>query len=322
MNLQVNKFITLPGLSRAIYKIKEWVESRKMINITYSELKVLRDGNKLIPGQQYRITDYITTTSQENTQSAGHQFDIIVTADSENSLNEKARAIQHKGDTYFSNSNFDAWEIWYSIDNDTERFAWADVENGKGVIYRMIDEFNNDCPYDFKNIQFLRVKGASTHEKLIGKTEISDYIYCPIEENFSETQNPSCIESMDLSNPDYDSKYFYTFNGYSEDIDISLSGKVKLNTILSFKPDDSAYRLNNIIFRCDGHIYDQKIDYDCFNITFIGLNKETYLFKNSMGQYSRANIIIAANTLSQNNFNDNCQGNCFIGSIIAKNDIL
>lgn len=24
----------------------------------------------------------------------------------------------------------------------------------KGLIYRMIDEFNNDCPYDFKNIQF------------------------------------------------------------------------------------------------------------------------------------------------------------------------
>ena len=28
--------------------------------------------------------------------------------------------------------------------------------NGKGVIYRMIDEHNNDCPYDFKNIQFKR----------------------------------------------------------------------------------------------------------------------------------------------------------------------
>ena len=27
---------------------------------------------------------------------------------------------------------------------------------GKGVIYRMIDEFGNDCPYDFKNIVFKR----------------------------------------------------------------------------------------------------------------------------------------------------------------------
>lgn len=27
---------------------------------------------------------------------------------------------------------------------------------GKGIVYRMIDEFNNDCPYDFKNILFTR----------------------------------------------------------------------------------------------------------------------------------------------------------------------
>ena len=26
------------------------------------------------------------------------------------------------------------------LDNDTERFAWADDQNGKGVIYRMIHE--------------------------------------------------------------------------------------------------------------------------------------------------------------------------------------
>jgi hypothetical protein len=26
---------------------------------------------------------------------------------------------------------------------------------GKGYIYRMTDEFNNSCPYDFKNVQYL-----------------------------------------------------------------------------------------------------------------------------------------------------------------------
>lgn len=40
------------------------------------------------------------------------------------------------------------------MDNDTNRFEWADSTAGKGVIYRMIDEFGNDCPYDFKNILF------------------------------------------------------------------------------------------------------------------------------------------------------------------------
>lgn len=35
----------------------------------------------------------------------------------------------------------------------------APVVGGKGVIYRMIDEHNNDCPFDFKNMQFLHSDG-------------------------------------------------------------------------------------------------------------------------------------------------------------------
>ena len=50
----------------------------KTLPLTYSELVSLRDNSQLIPGQQYRITDYTCTTTQENTRSAGHQFDIIV----------------------------------------------------------------------------------------------------------------------------------------------------------------------------------------------------------------------------------------------------
>jgi hypothetical protein len=29
--------------------------------------------------------------------------------------------------------------------------------SGKGIIYYMKDEYNNECPYDFKNIQFIRL---------------------------------------------------------------------------------------------------------------------------------------------------------------------
>ena len=126
------------------------------VKITWSELRTLRDNSQLVAGTWYRITDYTCTTTQEDTRSAGHPFDIIVRADSENKLNEEAYAIQHEGDTYFANSNLSAWKLWYRLDNDTTRFAWADSAKGKGVIYRMIDEFNNDVPYDFKNIQFKR----------------------------------------------------------------------------------------------------------------------------------------------------------------------
>lgn len=129
----------------------------KAENVTYSGLKTLRDNSNLVPGKQYRIIDYQCTTTQSNTQSANHQFDIIVVADDEKTLDENARAILHEEDIYFANSDLNAWEIKYSLDNDSSKFAWADSTNGKGVIYHMKDEFNNECPYDFKNIQFYKL---------------------------------------------------------------------------------------------------------------------------------------------------------------------
>ena len=57
---------------------------------------------------------------------------------------------------YFADANLNAWRVWYCLDNDDTRYKWADTENGKGVIWRMIDEWGNDCPYDFKNVQFKR----------------------------------------------------------------------------------------------------------------------------------------------------------------------
>lgn len=123
------------------------------ICVTHAELVGLRNEGKLYPGVQYRITDYVATTSQENTSSANHPFDIIVTANSSTTLSEKARAIQHEGDTYFSSANLSAWQVWYALDNDAARFAWADA-SGHGIVYRLIDEWGNDVPYDFKGIMF------------------------------------------------------------------------------------------------------------------------------------------------------------------------
>lgn len=285
-----------------------------MEEVTWQELKDKRDNGELNAGSLYRITDYNCTTTQESTQSAGHQFDIVLLALSENKLAEEGWAMMHDNvydvtfadgvtkkcyiyeytegsynvvepDTligtsgqigiefvsiddvnkvlicdpdygpnsdgmtnegltynYFQNSNLSAWKVWYCLDNDTARFVWADDSitvdepasivhdrdglvyerysasdttdsgtqyyawkngsttiftntltpgamnaetyrispfpaddgamitydivrsytpakshpNGKGVIWRMIDELMNDVGYDFKNIQFVR----------------------------------------------------------------------------------------------------------------------------------------------------------------------
>lgn len=99
----------------------------KMVNVTYAELVTLRDEGKLIAGQMYRMTDYETTCTWENTQVAGHPFDLVLTALDNKTLDEKCSAIWSERDTdgYFANSNLPAWDVRYCLDNDTERFDWA-----------------------------------------------------------------------------------------------------------------------------------------------------------------------------------------------------
>ena len=144
------------------------------IGVTYEDLLGLINNNELIPSSSYRITNYTTTTSQTDTVSAGHDFDIIVTALSTNELSETASCVRKEGDIYFTNAKLEAWGIKYSINNDVNRFAWADTVNGKGVIYYMKDEWGNECPYDFKNIQFkksdvfLYTFGGTTDDSLAG----------------------------------------------------------------------------------------------------------------------------------------------------------
>lgn len=150
------------GIHDELDKLKQPGNVSPMAEITYAEIVALRDAGELIPGMIYRITDYTCTTTQDDTQSAHNDFDIIVTAVDVDKVSETARAIRRAGDTYFENSNLEAWQIWYTLGNDTTKYGWADPENGKGVVYRMIDEFNNDCPYDFKSIQFKRYNTTIT----------------------------------------------------------------------------------------------------------------------------------------------------------------
>lgn len=213
---------------------------------TYAELVQMATDGQLIKGMRYRMTDYETMTSQGGTTSAGHPFDLILTALDEYSFSERCSAVRSARDLdgYFTEHNIAAWDVWYDIANNQKRFAWAvtkgssisvdlssmdagvitakyvgtiewegetyakwdfyfallqmnasflttsttpavgdttaflyavqgdqamaeslpapivAVQNnpadGKGVIFRMIDESRNDCSYDFKNIMFSR----------------------------------------------------------------------------------------------------------------------------------------------------------------------
>ena len=248
------------------------------VQITYSELKSLRDAGKLVPGQQYRITDYTCTTTQDGTKSAGHVFDIIVTADDESTLNEVARAVKHDGDTYFTNSDLSAWKIWYCLDNDTTRFAWADATNGKGVIYRMIDEFGNDCPYDFKNIQFYRQWDSS---KSLWSTISSDNTGVPCY-TFSSKGNSATISFTDMS--------------------LSISNEVHSNVIGEYVSSQKQ-TLNNICF-FGNYCYSNTFGNNCCYNTF--RNNCKY---NAFGNSCVSNTF--GNNCYSNTFRDDCDSNTF-----------
>lgn len=150
-----------------------------MFSVSYARLKALRDANKLIAGAQYRITNYYTTTKEsDDYASIEEEFHIIVTATSYNTLNESARC-EHANlspNAHFAGCNLAAWEIKYSLDNDTSKYEWANASIGRGVIYWMRDEWGNEAGYDFKSIKFKQYRIASANDIHESTNVIADSI--------------------------------------------------------------------------------------------------------------------------------------------------
>lgn len=298
-----------------------------MLDITYQELKALRDAGQLHPGVEYRIVDYVTRDNgvADSFVAGEHLFDIIVKADTKSSLSEEARVcksrrrrlmckesqnspkedwipvilyedtvfayiegadpitardyykceVERTGEIFYTQKNsfskedfvmrylydgellrnadpyyyyaaedssqltvsdklknVSAWKIWYCLDNDKERFSWANAESGRGVIYRMIDENGNDVAYDFKSIRF----------------------------------------------PDGAGSYCYTFDYYGEE----ASSKCKNNKIGTWVPNENNNReLGRVSLGsgCVGNIVESNVDncflgQDCVN-NRVGVNSKS-----------------------------------------------
>lgn len=196
-----SEVVATDNILGGIGKLQAQINASKiLINITYDDLVTLKTNGELYEGAFYRIVDFVTTCnaytprSGEPSRSAGHQFDIIIQALSTSTLADKGTASLHSGDTYFANSNLGAWQIWYDIENDTNKYKWADTTNGKGVIYRLIDERNNDLPYDFKNIQFYRNGSSSSYTSVATYLTATDGYYYTFSLNTSGTISDYSID--------------------------------------------------------------------------------------------------------------------------------
>lgn len=285
----VDKFVMKDG---TVVSLRDTTALRGT-SVTYAELKALRDVSNLTLGGEYRITDYVATTNGDmDSCSANHPFDIIVTATGKNTLSEIAKAAIHEGDTYFANSDLDAWEILYCLDNDTSRFAWALADGetdvvtsteGRGIVYRIKDEFGNDAPYDFKGILFRSFGNVALYAQ---ETNLPKR-----DEGLCYIKTTEQVYKWDESTGKYVARAYdasdiwrYTFDSGTEvgtNTDYSLDGKTNAvyeNVILPYiatgnstnlpAPDKGLRKLNANVF-CGTSCYSNELGVSCF-FNFIG----------------------------------------------------
>lgn len=286
------------------------------VNITYSELVDLKSNSKLESGVYYRITDYVTTTngasanSSEPSRSAGHQFDVIIQALGPSDLAEIGTCTLHEGDTYFAGQNVSGWQIWYHLENDKTKYQWADTVNGKGVIYRMIDERNNDFPYDFKNIQFYRDSTLGKYSAVKARLVAEDGYY------YTMTDTTNGITDFSMASND------------------NTNNKM-LPTIIN--SSNNAFNLNNTIFlQYTGtrNVQNNTFGMKCHNNTFLNISNNSILqgyFQNNVlganfhynriGGYFQNNITTGdfADNFIMDYFQNNTISQGFISNIIGAN---
>lgn len=268
----------------------------QMITISYSNLKNLRDNNNLIPGMWYRISDYITESIIGTVTH--HNFDIIVFATSINTLSEEALALPRNDDTYFTSNNCDLskWKVWYCLDNDTTRFEWANT-SGKGVIYRLIDEYGNDAPYDFKNIK-------TTHNTVYYSAEentwlvegIKLYTFSYIENLGSSTQ--AIIEDLSVTQryPCRNNKIGPLITTIENDYNISTKQTINKITFVVNKDLGEYFENTYTGFYFNKYFICNNILTDCYNCYFGNYTYNNKISNSSVCNYNNTSDCIIENS--------------------------
>ena len=319
--------------------LQEALTRTKIQQVSWSELVNLKASSKLKPGSYYQITDYadsqydINYIAPGNTEPSyfvfsGNRFDIIVLATSNNTLSEDAKAEYHsqiEGDYFFSKKcKLHSWKLKYCLENDTNRFAWADTRNGKGVIYHMIDEHNNEAPYDFKNILMWRyyIQPQSTYRNLLDNLTGKFLGVYPAPQygidRVGVTSNPNAGYALKYTFNDGDTQFnkntecsvYPEYNVYNNVIKPYYFGDKQYLNDITFDCDkvDASISCHNNIFAencrymaCGKNCFDNTFDIGC-NLILFGDNNTSNIFKSDCYKITLSGKS-SSNTFGPNNFN-------------------
>lgn len=206
------------------------------ISVTYSEFLDLIANNNLVPNAVYRMTDFVTTCSEASSgsgkaliqcKSANHRFDLVITADSTNTFVNPVTAAVHEGDSYFKGYALTSWKVYYTTNNVNNNAIKA-VSSGKGTITRLIDEYNNDLPYDFKNITWYR-DSASWNNK-IATNYYYAFSYGSVKDR---TMTGKCYNNSFSTQAN--NTIFYYSNATDDSFNIKVDSGFNNNTIITQK---------------------------------------------------------------------------------------
>ena len=169
---------------------------------------------------------------------------------------------------------------------------------GKGTVIYMKDEFGNECPYDFKNMQFKRWKVTDSMEGRTGFTDtylgVLDY-------------TPAGLDVEDAD----DYIWAYTFSSSAEggeQADTSLGGHNITDNVM--KPYGKQLN-NNVLF--GDSCYNNSFSQDCYNNSFsLGCYNNSFsqgCNNNSFSQYCNNNSF--SQDCRNNSFSQYCNNNSF-----------
>ena len=214
-------------------------------------------------------------------------------------------------------------------DASYNEYTTAEVTTkGKGVIYWMKDEYNNECPYDFKNIQFLRnisLKNGYPELDEDNGEETWVYTFCGNERDL-DNDSWSDLKDGSLESPyghqcdDINELYSFSDNIMkpfvkgcdNNDEDPTKVGVMYLNNIVMLGCWDSR-KLSQGDYShfvgCKANVFGN----NCFDITFgKGCYFNTFgnsCYSNTFGENCRSNTF--GNSCYSNTFGNGCYFNIF-----------
>lgn len=291
---------------------------------TYTKLKELVIGKKLNILSTYILTDYLPVLSSTYSQTAQStdksQFALMLIANTNSTFFHECLAVDLAKDNQsnLSIANVRNLKILYDFNNDESKYDWIADGIGNGVIYRMIDEYGNDCPYDFYNIKFnFGGEYYYTFSEISNDTDVN---FC--ENAFTNCHiEPTYINHTMTLPQNYISKIGQDLLYDIHDIYIKgTSNKIKVDT----KADGSACKCNNIEIQSDGVNIDTRNGSqaaDCENIS-IGVGCVFSKATISGSNIKIGNGCVISGSISGSNITigNNCQANLIMGEFIRLED--